>query len=517
MLGDLQATVAGLEQGESVPESALRAAELASQGDLQAALGLAQAALECQSPSLRVALCGLIDGIEHPAATQVALLYLMGELSKRPQALKLVLSQVASPEWVPVEPAREGASELDPATFAKAERADRCAILKRLVQNDQLPEALKLPLDGDDFYDLWPALQQQPELLQPHLLKLPLSLLWQVVPAPRDTDLLGWLSPARSASLGPQTVAFERYPSATPYYDGGDGTMETPAWRVRVEESGCQIRDSQGQPVMEVHFDNARDDQDYSRMAEHDRFFEGLSGGRHQANKACSLSMACDDRLLAVATLDGAVTLYDLPGRTRQLSVFPAGKVSEQAQPVRLRWCSPGPWLAGVHEGHYFVWDGEKTEVLGPVPAGLRGLFFKDGQLWSICRDGSVYRLNPQTCELHQELEAGGLLPALSPDQRCLASYRHGRVELYLLQPTQLGFLSGWEAPTPVRLHFAEEGRAVVLRLADPGKSPTRSALSELSWRMGHACVAQWDESERTRLLELGGEVGGFFEALFTP
>lgn len=517
MLGDLQATVAGLEQGDRVPESALQAAELASQGDLQAALALAQAALECPSHHLRVLLCGLIDGIEHAAASQVALLYLMGELSKRPQALKLVLSQLASPEWVPVEPSREATSELDPSTFARAERAERSALLKRLLQKNQLEVALELPLDGDDFYDLWPALQQQPELLQPHLLKLPLSLLWQVVPAPRDTDLLGWLSPAPSASLGPQTLAFERYPSATPYFDGGDGTMETPAWRVRVEESGCQIRDAEGQTVMEIHFDNARDDQDYSQLAEHDRFFEGLSGGRHQANKACSLSMAAEDRLLAVATLDGAVTLYNLPGRTRQASVFAAAKVSDQAQPVRLRWCSPGPWLAGVHQGHYFVWDGQQTEVLEKAPAGLRGLFFKDGQLWSICRDGSVYRLDPKTCELHQELEAGGLLPALSPDQRCLACYRHGRVELYLLQPEQLGFLSSWEAPTPVRLHFAEEGRAVVLRLADPGKSPTRSALAELSWRMGHASPAGWDEAERSRLLRLGGDVGGFFEALFTP
>lgn len=500
--------MAGLNQGLSLPPAALGAAELANRGDLQAALGLAQSALECAEPRLRSALCELIRKISHPGAAQVALLCLLGEFSKRPGALDLVLAEVASTDWAPVAPEAAGPVVQDPVelseSFARADREGRTATLKKLVRDGQLGKALQLPLDGDDYQVLWPTLLSQPELLAECALELPVSLLVSALNVPEvsqawprlaellpeDLDVLGWRSPARTHTLPPQAVAFERYQSEAVYYDGGDGSLESGSWTVRVDESGCRVNED-----FEVRFDEARDNQDYRELAQHDRFFEGLSGGRHQANKACSLSLSGHE--LALATLDGAISLYDLVARQRVQRLFEPGPVSQVAQPVRVRYRGAGGWLAGVRHDHFFLWDGHQVQPLQPAPAGLRGLFFQFGQLWSLCRDGSVHRLDPQTAELHRELEGAGLPVSLTPDQRCLARYCAGQVELHLLSPDGLELLSRWPAPTPVRMQFALEGQALILRRSEPGKT----ALVEMAWRMGLATRSQL-ESVRDPFLE---------------
>ena len=510
-MDDFKAAIAGLDQGTPVAPSAEQAAEAAAQGDLQAALGLAQSALECPDPIYRASLCRLIAEISHPGAAQVALLCLLGEFSKRPQALEMVLAQVSSPQWVPAHILQEATPAQDPAqlseSFARSERDVRTATLKKLLGDGQLARALQLPLDGDDYQVLWPTLISQPAVLAECAPELPVSLVVSALNVPEvtrawprlaelrpeDPDLVGWLAPARSQTLPPQPVAFERYQSEAPYYDGGDGILESPRWKVRVDDSGCRVNED-----FEIHFDGARDSVDYKRLAEHDRFFESLSGGRHQANKACSISLSVDDRWLAMATLDGAVSLYDLPARGPAQRIFPAEQVSELAQPVRLRFCSQ-QWLAGVYHDQFFVYDGQQARRLGEAPAGLRGLFSKYGQLWSMCRDGSVYRLDPESGLVRRELEGSGLPACLSPDQRCLAVYRQGRVELHLLGAEGLRPLSAWEAPTPVRMHFALEGQALVLRRSEPGKT----ALVEMGWRMGWATRSQIDKVDHPFLLEL--------------
>ncbi len=510
-MDDIKAALAGLNQGVPVPLSAEEAAVAAAQGDLQAALRLAQTALECPDANYRASLCELIAQISHPGAAQVALFCLLGEFSKRPEAMELVLAQVSSPHWVPSQALPEASPAQDPAelseSFARSEREARTATLKKLVRDGQLDRALQLPLDSDDYQVLWPTLVSQPEVLAEYAPELPVSLLVSALQLaevnqawprlaellPADLELLGWLSPGRTHTLPPQPVAFERYGSEMPYYDGGDGTLESGPWRVSVDEMGCRVNES-----FEIQFDNARDNIDYKALAVHDRFFEGLSGGRHQANKACSLSLSADNRL-ALATLDGAVSLYDLPARQRAQRIFPVEQVSDQAQPVRLRFSAQGGWLAGVHHGQFFVWDGHTVRKLAEAPAGLRGLFFYSGQLWSLCRDGSVYRLDPEAGELHLELEGSGLPACLSPDGRCLALHRQGRVELHLLGPHGLRPLSHWEAPTPVRMHFAQEGQALVLRRAEPGKT----ALVEMVWRMGWATRSQLSGVEHPFLQEL--------------
>ncbi|MBX3169931.1 MAG: hypothetical protein KF760_21180 [Candidatus Eremiobacteraeota bacterium] len=510
-MDNFKAAVTGLNQGLALPPAALAAAELAEKGDLQAALGLAQSALECADPRLRSALCGLIRKVSHPGAAQVALLCLLGEFSKRPRAMELVLLEVGSPNWVPTQAAAEVPVAPDPAelseSFARSEREARTATLKKLVREGLLQRALQLPLDGDDYQVLWPTLLSQPEVLAECAPDLPVSLLVSALNMPevsqawprlaelrpRQLEVLGWRSPARTHTLPPQPVAFERYQSEAPYYDGGDGALESARWKVRVDESGCRVNED-----FEVRFDDARDNLDYQRLAQHDRFFEGLSGGRHQANKACSLSLSADERWLALATLDGAVSLYDLPARQRGGRIFEPGPVSEMAQPVRLRYSAQGGWLAGVRHDQFFLWDGHRVQLLGEAPAGLRGLFFHFGQLWSMCRDGSVYRLDPESGQIHRELEGTGLAACLSPDQRFLAVYRQ-RVELHLIGPRGLQLLSHWQAPPPVRMHFALEGQALVLRRSEPGKT----GLVEVAWRMGLATRSQLESVTDPFLEEL--------------
>lgn len=514
--------MAGLNQGPSLPGSARELAARANQGDLQAALSLAQSALECPNLALRQGLCELLKGLSHPGAAQVALLCLLSEFSKRPQAMGLVLGQLASENWVPVRPAaEESVAEQDPAqlneAFSRSEGEERSARLKKLVRQGQLGLALQLPLEGDDYQLLWPGLLSQPDLLAQHLLELPVQLLlsalalpevaerWPRLAAlkPADGRLAGWLSPGFSQAIGSQPVTFERYSSDAIYYDGGDGVLETARWRVALDESGCRVNEA-----LEIRFDDARDDQDYSQLAEHDRFFEGLSGSRHQANKACSVSLSADDRLLALATLDGAVVVYDLEQRQRLARPFGPGPVSSQAQPVRLRYSAVGGWLAGIHTDSYFVWDGHRSRRLAPVPAGVRGLFFREGQLWTACRDGSLHRLDPASGELFCELQGGGFPVAFSPDQLCLATYRQGAVELHRLQTEGLQLLSRWPAPAPVRMYFALEGQALILRISESGKT----ALGEQAWRMGWRSPERFTAAERSTAVELGGE---FWEELF--
>lgn len=521
-MDEFKAVVAGLNQGHSLPGSATELAAQANLGDLQAALSLAQAALECPDLVLRQSLCQLLRSIVHPAASQVALLCLLSEFSKRPQALNLVLEELASARWTPAQPAAEQATcEQDPAefneAFARSEGEERSGRLKKLVRQGQLGLALQLPLESDDYEQLWPSLLTQPELLSEHLLDLPLKLLATALKLPEvakawprlaelmpcDAQLLGWLSPGFSQALGSQPVSFERYSSESPYYDGGDGLLESPGWKVAVDERGCRINDS-----LEIRFDDARDSQDYSQLAEYDRFFEGLSGSRHQANKACSLTLSADDRLLAMATLDGAVVIYDLEQRQHRVRPFGPGPVSTQAQPVRLRFSGSGGWLAGVHQDRYFVWDGHQVQYLEAVPPGLRGLFFREGQLWTACRDGSLYRLDPATGQLRCEIEGGGMPVAFSPDQRCLASYRHGSVQLHRLHGEGLQLLSSWRAPTPVRMYFALDGQALILRVSESGKT----ALGEQAWRMGWRLPSMFLPPERTQAIEVGGE---FWAELF--
>ncbi len=521
-MDDFKAAVAGLDQGPRLPEAAQDAAARANGGDLQAALSLARGALECRDLELRRQLCGQIEGLTHPGAAQVALLCLMGELCKRPQALKLVLAQVAAPDWAPAQASTENeVTEQDPAdvteAFARSQGEERSARLKKLVRQGQLALALQLPLDGDDYQQLWPSLQSQPDLLAEHLLDLPVHLLLSALNSPEvaerypalarlrpsDLQLAGWLSPGPSRGLGQQPVSFERYPSETPYYDGGDGLVESPKWRVVLDDRGCKVNDS-----LDIRFDDARDSQDYSQLAEHDRFFEGLSGSRHQSNKACSLSLSADDQLLAMATLDGAVIVYDLQAQRRLARPFEPGPVSSQAQPVRLRFSGVGGWLAGVHQDRYFVWDGRQARPLDAVPVGLRGLFFREGQLWTVCRDGSLYRLEPESGKLIRELQGGGHPLAFAPDQRYLAGYRNGSVEIHQMQAEGLEMLSRWEAPAPVRMHFALEGQALILRVSQEGKT----ALGELAWRSGWRSPAQFKLGEQRRAVELGG---AFWEELF--
>jgi hypothetical protein len=498
-MDQFRAAVSGLNQGLALPPAALQLAERAQSGDLQAALELAQSALECPEARMRAALCDLIRKLTHPGAAQVALLCLLGEFSKRSGALELVLAEVAAPAWTPAAAEAAGAAPADPAdlseTFAGSEPEVRSATLKRLVRDGQLARALQLPLEGDDYQVLWPTLVSLPEVLAECALDLPVALLLSALNVPEvalawpslaelrpdELQQVGWRSPARTRSLPPQPVAFERYPSESPYYDGGDGLLESGLWRVRVDESGCRVNDD-----FEIRFDDAREAVDYQQLAEHDRFFEGLSGGRHQANKACSLSLSADERWLALATLDGAVTLYDLPARCRGERLFEPEDVSEQAQPVRLRFSVQGGWLAGIRHDRYFLWDGHETRQLEPAPTGVRGLFFRFGQLWTMCRDGSVYRLAPESGVVHRELEGAGLPVCLTPDQRFLAIHRHGRVELYQLTAEGLEGLSQWETAAPVRMHFAQEGQALILRRSEPGKT----GLVESAWRMGWATRA---------------------------
>lgn len=521
-MDEFKAAVAGLDQGPRLPGAAQEAAARANEGDLQAALSLAQSALECPDLELRRQLCGQIAALTHPGAAQVALLCLLSELSKRPQAMKLVLAELASPQWTPAQVAAEPAvGEQDPAdlteAFARSEGEERNARLKKLVRQGQLALALQLPLDGDDFQQLWPSLQSQPDLLAEHLLDLPLQLLLSALNLPEvadrwpqlaqlrpaDGQLAGWLSPGRSRALGSQPVSFERYPSDTPYYDGGDGLIESPKWRVVLDDTGCKVNDT-----LDIRFDDARDSQDYSHLAQHDRFFEGLTGSRHQSNKACSLSLSADDRLLAMATLDGAVIVYDLAAQRRLARPFEPGPVSSQAQPVRLRFSGVGGWLAGVHQERYFVWDGRQAHRLDTVPVGLRGLFFREGQLWTVCRDGSMYRLEPESGKLVCELQGGGPPLAFTPDQRYLASYRKGSVEIHRLQLEGLEMLSRWEAPAPVRMYFAMEGQALILRVSEEGKT----ALGEQAWRTGWRSPGQFKLGEQRRAIEIGG---AFWEELF--
>ncbi len=509
-MDSFKAAVTGLNQGLALPPAALAAAELAEKGDLQAALGLAQSALECADPRLRLAFCELIRKISHPGSAQVALLCLLGEFSKRPRALELVLLEIGSPSWVPAQAAAEAAPPQDPVdlseSFARSERSARTATLKKLVRDGLLGRALQLPLDGDDYEILWPTLVSLPEVLAECAPDLPVCLVISALPVPEvaqawprlaelrpdELDVLGWRSPARTQMLPSQPVAFERYPSEAAYYDGGDGVLESGPWKVQVDESGCRVNQD-----FEIRFDDARDNVNYQRLARHDRFFEGLSGGRHQANKACSLSLSRDE--LALATLDGAVSLYDLDARQRARRIFDPGPVSEVAQPVRVRYSGQGGWLAGVRYDQFFLWDGHEVQALEEAPAGLRGLFFKFGQLWSMCRDGSVYRLDPEAGQLIRELEGGGLPACLTPDQRFLAIYRQGCVELHRLSTEGLQRLSQWEAPTPVRMHFAQDGQALILRRSEPGKT----ALVEMAWRSGLATRSQLQQVTDPFLQEL--------------
>ncbi|MFN8608432.1 MAG: hypothetical protein U0931_12925 [Vulcanimicrobiota bacterium] len=521
-MDEFKAVLAGLNLGRTLPDSAEESAKRANQGDLQAALSLAQSALECTDLSLRQGLCQLLRGLTHPGAAQVALLCLLSEFSKRPEAMELVLAQVSSPTWVPQPaPSEVAVEEQDPAdlsnAFAQSEGEERYARLKKLVRQGQLKLALQLPLEGDDYQQLWPSLQSQPELLAEYLLELPLHWLLPALNLPEvasrwprlaelrpgDEQLAGWLSPARTLTLGSLPVTFERYPSDAAYYDGGETSLETGRWKVQLDELGCRVNET-----LEIRFDDARDSQDYTQLAEHDRFFEGLSGSRHQSNKACSLSLSADEARLALATLDGAVVLYDLIEQRRLARLFPPGPVSSQAQPVRLRFSAVGGWLAGVHQDHYFLWDGHQARALAAVPAGLRGLFFREGQLWTVCRDGSLYRLDPQTGELHCELQGGGYPLAFSPDQRWLATYRQGEVEVYQLQSERVQLLSRWKAPAPVRMHFGLEGQVLILRVSEAGKT----ALGEHVWRMGWRTPAQFTLSEQNRAIEVGGE---FWQELF--
>ena len=507
-------------------EALTQAADLAgkaAQGDFQSALALARLAAQCPSLPDRQSLCEFVRQISHPEALQVALLYLLSELARRPgKSLDVVLGQLESAEWeatladnIPIS--NPPAPELDGQSlgnlFSSADGPARAAIVKRLKDSGQLEIACRLPLLGDEWDELWPLVLAQPEALAKNLLKLPVKLVCQGLrlleestqlppdlrplaqSVPEDLEMLGWATPARSLTVPAQTVPFERYFSDAPYHDGSDGLIESADWQIRFDENGLVVKNRQGDLVLEVAFERV-DGPDYQRLAEHDRFFDGLSSSHYVANKVSSLALSGDGQKLALATLDEGVRIFDLTVGELEREVYPAGPVSNEAIPVRLRYSGDRQCLAGVRGGHYFLYQKDDPLVLESVRPDLRGLFFRGQALWSIFRDGSVVRLDSSRCQVHQDLTARGVLPALSPDRRCLATFGADHLQLFLLTDHGLTQLTQVPAPYPVRLHFSHQGQALVLRVPDPNKSGSRSALSEIAWRMGHQCLSEWDQAD---------------------
>ncbi|MBT9586393.1 hypothetical protein IV102_23825 [bacterium] len=505
-------------------EALTQAAELAgkaAQGDFQSALALARLAAQCPSLPERQSLCDLVRQISHPEAVQVALLYLLSELARRPErGLEVVLRQLESADWEPGHPDNtpignplESGGDALGNLFSGADRLARSTILKSLKESGHLDLACSLPLAGDEWDELWPFVLDQPEILAQNLLRLPVKRVCQGLKlleesghlppdlqplsqsVPEDLDMLGWATPARSFTLPAQTVPFEKYLSDAPYHDGSDGLIESADWRIRFDENGVVVKNSQGEMALEVAFQRV-ETADYRQLAAYDRFFDGLSSGQYVANKASSLALSPDGQKLALATLDGGVRIFDLAGRQLERHVFPAGPVSDEAVPVRLRYSGDGQWLAGVRGEHYFLCQKDEPLLLESVRPDLRGLFFRGRALWCIFRDGSVIRLDPTRGEIHQDLNARGVLPALSPDRRCLATFGADHLQLFLLTDHGLAQLTRVAAPYPVRMHFSHQGQALVLRVPDPNKSSSRTALSEMAWRMGHRCLSEWGEAD---------------------
>jgi hypothetical protein len=501
--GDVQQLLLHLPSAEVAKATEL--AQRAAQGDLQAALWLARLAAECPEPGQRKALSQHIREISHAEAQQVALLYLLSELAKRPSlGLEVVLREIESPQW-PLPSTHETSSE--PPL--------RAQILQRLKASGELDQALCLPLSGDEWYSLWPELSADPALLAQHVLKLPVSLACQALQElqrggqlpdplqsladslPDDPSLLGWATPARSSTLPSQPIPFEKYLSDAPYCDGSDGTLETDLWKIRFDENAVTVARASGQLVLEIPFQKAHDAADHPGLAEHDRFFDELSSSRTLTHKASSLALSADGHRLALATLDGRVRIFDLNRAQEEREVFPPGPIAPEAVPVRLRYAQAGPLLAGVHRGGYFVChEAEPPTTLEGLRPDLRGLFFRGRALWSVFRDGSVLRLDPLQAEIYPDHGPCGVVPALSPDRRLLASFEGGQVRLFQLEDSGLSLLSQWPAPQPVRMHFALQGQALILRIPDPHKGGPRTALSEVGWRMGHQCVSDMGQEE---------------------
>ena len=524
----------GLPGLDLVPVVAADLATKATQGDFQAALALARLAAESSSPGLRQSLSGLIRQISHPEALQVTLLYLLSELAKRPeQGLEVVLRELESPHWVatPAGDLAGGISgppeggqlpiELDPhslrSLLVASDAPARASIVKRLLASGELDQACELPLSGDEWQELWPALESDPERLARHLLRLPVLLLCEglsilsrsghlsqrlqplVEQLPEDLDLLGWATPAPSRTVSVQTVPFERYSSDAPYCDGSDGRLETEQWKIEVNERAVSVTAQDGSRVHQITFPAAQGAPEYQDMAEHDRFFEDLTRARSVVNKASSVALSPDGLQLAVATLDGGLRIFDLTQGELESEVYPPATLSEEALPVRLRFSADGQVLSGVRLGHYFVYHQGKERTLDSLRPDLRGLFFRGEALWSIFRDGSVLRLDPTQGKIYQELPARGVLPALSPDRRFLVSYAADQVQWFLLGDRGLLLLSQLPAPFPVRIHFSQQGQALVLRFADPQKPGLRTALLETCWRKGHQCLSEMTQVEHTQ------------------
>lgn len=201
---------------------------------MQAALRLAQTALECPDANYRASLCELIAQISHPGAAQVALFCLLGEFSKRPEAMELVLAQVSSPHWVPSQALPEASPAQNPAELSKSSPVPSARRARPPSRNwcatGQLDRALQLPLDGDRLSGVVADLRLAAGSSGRSAPELPVSLLVSALQLaevnqawprlaellPADLELLGWLSPGRTHTLPPQPVAFERYGSEMP-------------------------------------------------------------------------------------------------------------------------------------------------------------------------------------------------------------------------------------------------------------------------------------------------------------
>lgn len=502
---------------EWTPEAAFELAQRANAGDFQSALSLARLASECPSLPIRRSLCQQIREITHGEALQVALLYLLSELAKRPErALEVVLGQLADPSWQATLPPHSAPTfgsqdsisfdlhSLE-SQFASSENSTRRSALRQLIERGEVGRAFCLPLNADEWHQLWPHLASNPEMLRPHLWDLPLALLSKVRPLfdppdlpaiPEDLDLLGWATLAPSLAFPRESVSFETYPSDALYLDSSDGALEQGSYRVRFDENYLEVTREE-ESVLRLEFQRQPEDPDYQSLAQHDRFFSGLT--QRTPAHPCSLSLSEDGSRLAIGTVDGAVRLYQLPQGRLLKQFHPGGHPSQDPFPVRVRLSSQGDWLGGVRHGHYFLQD----QLLDSLPADPRGLFVQGQSLWGVFRDGSVARLDPFSGLISLELPPGGVLPALSPDRRFLASHNRTQLQVFLLEDRGLTLIRQLPAPFPFRMNFSKRGQALILRIADPHKPGLLSALQEHSYCPGFLSSRQIGRAERLHYLGL--------------
>jgi len=552
-----------LQAGAGVlPPIAYQLAEQAARGELQAALSLARLAAECPSLPLRRGLCRKIREIAHPESARVALLYLLSQLARHPDlSMPLVMDLLEGPQWVASAPDSVSPSEAAAASvpapqsnapapstslpsppmesipwaedikslralFLGSSPSERRHILQRCLATGQLSMACQLPLDGDEWQQLWPHLAL--ELREQVLLSLPVSLAckalellqespeWRVLAraVPVDQAFLGWATPAPSQIPVPRATelsnprfsweASREHPAGAPYYDGVDGALEHEGWSIRAQGQRVEVCRPVGCPLWKIDLGDSSPD-DLGELARHDRFFEDLHLGK--SHQLSSLALTTQAQKLAVATSGGGLRLYDLERGHLLHEVYAEGPPAPEALPIRIRFSEEGRWLAGVRLGHFFVWGEAGERTLDSLPGELRGLFFLGSQLWAMVRDGSVYRLDPERGRVTQELKPGqsihssfslqgGILPALSPDRRWLARYDAEQIQFYQLSDEGLLPMSQVPAPRPFRIYFADGGQALVLRLPDSKKPGARSAPTDRVWRAGHLCLSEITELE---------------------